>query len=57
MKHEIFAAIYFVVMGAVIISADALFLREHFWWRLGANVGIVAVFALVYLVFLRDAFK
>ncbi|MBN9613705.1 MAG: hypothetical protein J0H64_09680 [Actinobacteria bacterium] len=57
MKHDTFTVVYLVVMGAIIIATDVLFMRDHFWWRLGTNVGIVAVFALVYLIFLRDAFK
>ena len=57
MKHEIFVVIYLLVMGAIIISADVLFLREHFWWRLGVNVGIVALFAILYLWVFRNVFK
>lgn len=57
MKHDIFVAVYLLVMGGFIVSADALFLRDHFWARLGTNVGVVAVFATVYLLFLRNAFK
>lgn len=57
MGHEVFAVSYFVVMAAVIIGADVLFLRHHFWWRLWTNIGIVAVFALVYLLFLKGAFS
>lgn len=57
MKHEIFAVSYFVVMAAVMIAADVMFLRDHFWARLGTNIAIVAVFALVYLLFFRNTFK
>ena len=57
MKHDIFVAVYLLVMGGFIVSADALFLRDHFWARLGTHVGVVAVFAPVSLLFLRNAFK
>lgn len=57
MSHTIFVTAYLVVMGLLIIGIDVLFLREHFWLRLGVNVGIVVVFALAYLLLLRDAFK
>lgn len=57
MKHEIFAVFYFVVMAALIVGLDVLFLRDHFLARLGTNVGIVAVFAIAYLLFFRNAFK
>ncbi len=57
MKHDVAIAVYLVAMGALIIAVDVLFLRDHFWWRLGANIGIVAVFALGYLLFLRNVFR
>lgn len=57
MKHEVFTVIYLVAMGAIIIGVDVLFLRDHFWWRLGVNVGIVAVFATAYLLFIRPNLK
>ncbi|WP_156174922.1 MULTISPECIES: hypothetical protein [unclassified Leucobacter] len=57
MSHTIFVTVYLVVMGLLIVGVDVLFLREYFWLRLGVNVGIVAVFALAYLLLLRDAFK
>ncbi len=57
MSHAAFVAIYLVVMGALIVTLDILFLQHHFWWRLGTNLGVVATFASVYLLFLKDAFK
>lgn len=44
-------------MGVIIVTADVLFLRDHFWARLGTNVGIVLLFAAVYLLFLRNLLK
>jgi hypothetical protein len=45
--------IYVLVMVALIVTVDILFLRDHGWVRLAVNVGIVVVFAVLYLVFLR----
>ena len=45
--------LYVLVMVAVIVTVDVLFLRHHFWWRLASNVGIVLVFGTVYLSFLK----
>lgn len=57
MKHDFLVAGYLLLMGAIIVTADVLFLRDHVWLRLGVNVGIVVVFATVYLLFLRHALK
>jgi hypothetical protein len=40
-------------MVAIVVGVDVVFLRHHFWPRLLVNVGIVAVFLVVYLVFLK----
>jgi hypothetical protein len=42
-----------VAMVAIVVGVDVLFLRHQFWPRLIANVGIVAVFAAVYFLFLK----
>jgi hypothetical protein len=47
-------AIYILVMIAVIVGVDVLFLKDRFWLRLFVNVGIVAVFAAVYVGLLRN---
>ncbi|MCA0380506.1 MAG: hypothetical protein LCH36_13930 [Actinobacteria bacterium] len=57
MKQDIIIAVYLVLMGAIIVATDVLFLRDHFWARLGTNVGIVVLFAAVYLLFLRNLLK
>lgn len=44
-------ALYVAVMAAVIVGVDVAFLRNHAWERLAANVGLVLVFALLYLAF------
>ena len=51
--RPIFVALYVLVMVAVIVGVDVFFLRDRFGPRLAVNIGIVAVFAVVYLVFLK----
>lgn len=53
MGRQVFIALYLIVMVALIVGLDVMFLRNHFWARLATNVGIVAVFLVVYAVFLR----
>jgi hypothetical protein len=45
---------YGLVMVALIVGVDLLFLRDHPWTRLAVNVGIVLVFGGVYWRFLKD---
>jgi hypothetical protein len=45
--------LYVVALVAVVVSADVLFFRHLFWARLMVNIGIVLVFAAVYLRFLK----
>ena len=42
-----------LAMIAIVVCVDVLFLKGHFWPRLITNVGIVAVFVAVYLLFLK----
>jgi NADH:ubiquinone oxidoreductase subunit 3 (subunit A) len=51
--RQVLAAVYVVVMVAIIVSVDILFLRHQFWARLLSNIGIVAVFAACYFIFLK----
>jgi hypothetical protein len=46
-------ALYVLALVAVVVGADILFFRHHFWVRLIANVGIVLVFVVFYLRFLK----
>jgi hypothetical protein len=48
-------ALYVVAIAAVVVGLDVLFFRSHFWERLAANVGIVLVFVVFYVRFVRDA--
>jgi uncharacterized membrane protein len=45
--------LYVVLMAAIIVAVDFLFFRNRFWERLLVNVGIVLVFAALYLRFLK----
>ena len=53
MGRLIAVVLYVLAMVGIIIGADVLFLRNHFWPRLMVNVGIVVVFAAFYLRFLK----
>jgi len=46
-------AAYVLAMVAIIVAVDVLFLRHHFWVRLIVNIGIVLVFVVFYLRFLK----
>ena len=45
--------LYVLALVAVVVGVDVLFFRHHFWERLLVNVGIVLVFAALYLRFLK----
>jgi hypothetical protein len=47
------AVLYFLLMVAVIVTVDVLFLRNRFWIRLFTNIGVVVVFLVFYLVVVR----
>jgi hypothetical protein len=53
MGRQAAVALYVVAMIAVIVGVDFAFIRNRFWERLIVNVGIVLVFAALYLRFLR----
>ena len=53
MERQMIAALYVVLMIAVVVGVDLLFFRNRFWERLIVNTGIVLVFAAFYLRFLR----
>jgi Mn2+/Fe2+ NRAMP family transporter len=48
---------YVVAMIAVIVTVDVLTFRNHFWERLMVNIGIVLVFAALYLRFLKHTHR
>lgn len=52
--HKAVTGVLFaLVMMAIIITVDVLFLRNHFWARLAVNVAIVLVFVSLYFRFQR----
>jgi len=53
MKRQAIVALYVLLMVAVIVGVDFLFLRNRFWERLMVNIGIVLIFAALYLSFLK----
>ena len=46
--------LYVSTLVAVVVGVDVLFFRNRFWERLMANIGIVLVFAAIYLRFLKN---
>ena len=53
MKSQTAAALYVLLMAAVIVAVDLLFFKNRFLERLTVNVGIVLVFAAIYFRFLK----
>jgi hypothetical protein len=53
MGSKIAIGLYLTAMVVIIVTADILFFRNHFWERLLSNVGVVLVFAAFYLRFLK----
>jgi hypothetical protein len=53
MNRQVGVVLYVVAMVAVIVGVDFMFFRNRFWGRLTVNIGIVLVFAVFYLRFLR----
>jgi hypothetical protein len=51
--RQALVVLYVLAMVAIVVGVDVLFLRNQFWPRLLANIGIVAVFAAVYFLFLK----
>lgn len=53
MSRYVVSALWVAAMVAIIVDVDIMFFRNRFWERLMVNVGIVLVFAALYLVFFR----
>jgi len=53
MKIQVIVVLYVLLMIAVVVGVDFLFLRNRFWERLIVNIGIVLVFGAFYLSFLK----
>ena len=54
MGHQAVVVLYVLALVVVVVGWDVLFLRNRFWERLIANVGIVFVFWAFYLIFLKE---
>ena len=53
MNRQAVVALSVFVLVAVVVGVDVLFFRHQFWERLMVNVGIVLVFAAIYLRFVK----
>jgi uncharacterized protein (DUF983 family) len=53
MGRQAVIVLYVLALVAVVVGVDVLFFRNQFWERLIVNVGIVLVFAVCYLRFLK----
>lgn len=53
MTRAAIAALCVLTMIAVIVGVDVLFLEHRFWARLWVNIGVVAVFAVACLRFVK----
>lgn len=53
MSRSAVITVYVLVMIAVIVGVDVLFLRGLFWPRLVVNVAIVLFFGALYFWFLK----
>jgi hypothetical protein len=55
MARSAVTAVHVASMMIVVLGVDLLFLRNRFWERLMANLGIVLLFGAFYLRFLTGA--
>jgi hypothetical protein len=51
MRKSTVVVLWVVGLIAVVVGVDLLFVRDHFWERLMANVGTVLVFGVCHLRF------
>lgn len=47
--------LYVLGLVAIVVGADIVFFRHHFWARFIGNVGIVLIFVAFYLRFLAPS--
>ncbi len=52
--RNVYVAIYILLLIAVVVGVDLIFLKNLFWLRLAVNIGIVLVFVAVYFGLLKD---
>jgi hypothetical protein len=53
MGRQAAVALYLLVMAGVVVTVDIAFFKHQFGPRLIANVGIVLVFLVVFVAFVR----
>lgn len=53
MNKDVTTIIYILAIVATIVVVDVLFFRHRFWERLAVNIGIVLIYAVFYLAFLK----
>jgi hypothetical protein len=53
MGKRVAVLLYVLAMAAVVVGVDVLFFKDRLWERLIVNIGIVLVFVVVYLRFLK----
>jgi hypothetical protein len=53
MKRQAAIVLYVLAMVAIVVGVDILFFKHHLWERLIVNVGIVLVFGVFALRFLK----
>ena len=53
MRRKAAVVLYVLVLIAVVVGVDILFLTHRFWERLIVNIGIVLVFVAFYWRFLK----
>jgi hypothetical protein len=53
MGVKVSTVLYVLALVAVVVGVDVLFFRHHFLERLLINIGIVLVFMVFYLAFLK----
>lgn len=53
MSRQLALGLYVLAMVALVVGFDIVFFRNRFWERLIANMGIVLLFGVGWLVFFR----
>lgn len=53
MRRQVLVALYLLAMVGLIVGLDISVLQHHFLARLLVNIGIVLVFVVLYLRFLK----
>jgi len=57
MNRQTAVVLYVLAMAAIIVGVDLVFFRNRFGERLIVNIGIVLVFVIFYLIFLKHPWR